>query len=196
MEASLLANTQEVTGATGTARVLGGIETWLTTSVSRGSGGSNGGLGNTTATNGTQRTFTEALLKDVLKACFDAGGDPDTILLGPKHKQTASTFVGNATRFKTAEDRKLQASIDIYQSDFGDTQILPARYMSGFSGTSTTAIRSALVLQTDMFALATLRAPQLQDLAKTGDAERRFVIAEYTLESRNEAGSGIVADLT
>ena len=34
------------------------------------------------------------------------------------------------------------------------------------------------------------------DLAKTGDAMKQFLVAEYTLESRNEAGSGIVADLT
>jgi hypothetical protein len=53
-----------------------------------------------------------------------------------------------------------------------------------------------LVLQKDMFALANLRAPHLEDLAKTGDAESRVIIHEFSLESRNEAASGVVADLT
>jgi len=34
------------------------------------------------------------------------------------------------------------------------------------------------------------------DVAATGDATKGAVIAEYTLEARNEAGSAIVADLT
>jgi len=196
MEVALLANTAEVTGGTTTARNLGGIETWLTTNSDRGSGGSDGGTGDTAATDGAQRTFTETLLKNVLRNTFDEGGDPDTILVSPGDKQTFSTFVGNATRFKTAEDKKLVATIDLYDSDFGTLQVYPARYMEGFVGTDTSTIRSALVLQTDMFAMAVLRAPQLQDIAKDGDSERRFIVAEYTLESRNEAASGIVADLS
>lgn len=191
MEASLCANNAEVTGDATTSRELGGIESWFETNTSRGTSGSNGGSGNTAATDGTQRAFTESLLKGVLVDCFTNGGDPDCVIVGPKHKQTMSTFTGNATRFKSAEDKKLTATIEIYQSDFGDLQVLPSRWLDGF-----TSERSALVVQKDMWALSTLRAPHLEDLAKTGDAEQRFVIAEYTLESRNEAASGIVADLT
>jgi hypothetical protein len=33
-------------------------------------------------------------------------------------------------------------------------------------------------------------------LARTGDSERRQMLSEYTLVSRNQAASGIVADLT
>ena len=48
----------------------------------------------------------------------------------------------------------------------------------------------------DLFACAFLRDFSLEDLAKTGDAQKQFMVVEYTLESRNEAGSGIIADLT
>jgi len=34
------------------------------------------------------------------------------------------------------------------------------------------------------------------DLAKTGDSERKQIITEWTLEMRNEAAHGLVADLT
>jgi len=52
------------------------------------------------------------------------------------------------------------------------------------------------VLQMDLWAIAYLRPFQLHDLAKTGDSERRQLLAEYTLESRNELGSGAVYDVT
>jgi hypothetical protein len=98
-----------------------------------------------------------------------------------------STFVGNATRQVGAEDRQLYAAIDIYDSDFGELQIVPNR----FSGAGT-----AFVLQSDMWAVAYLRQFQLHNLAKTGDSERRQLLTEYTLEARNQAASGAVYDLT
>ena len=36
----------------------------------------------------------------------------------------------------------------------------------------------------------------LMDLAKTGDAEKKAMLAEYTLVSKNEKASGAVFDLT
>lgn len=188
MESSLAANNAEVTGDATLARELGGVEAWFETNVDRGSGGSSGGSGNTAATDAsTTRAFTEAMLKGVLRSCWDNGGDPDLVLVGSKNKQTMSTFTGNATRMKSAEDKTLVAAIDIYQSDFGDIEFRPSRF---------TRARSALVLQTDMWAVSYLRSPRMANLAKTGDSERRQLLAEYTLESRNEAASGIVADLT
>ena len=46
-----------------------------------------------------------------------------------------------------------------------------------------------------MWAIAYLRPFRVYDLAKTGDAEKRLLLSEYTLESRNEAASAKVADL-
>lgn len=187
MESSLLANNAEVTGNATTARELGGIEAWYETNVSRDAGGSSGGSGNTAASDGTQRAFTEALLKAVIKLCWDNGGDPECIMVGSFNKQALSAFTGNATRFKGAEDKELVAAIEIYQSDFGDLEVIPNRFQRA---------RSAHVLQKDMWATSYLRPVQISNLAKTGDSERRQILTEYTLESRNEKASGIVADLT
>jgi hypothetical protein len=41
-----------------------------------------------------------------------------------------------------------------------------------------------------------LRPFQTRPLAKAGDAENREIVVEFALASRNEAGNGIVADLT
>jgi hypothetical protein len=186
MELILLASTAEVTGDATTARKLGSINAWIDTNTSFGSGGSDGSLGNTKRTDGTQRPLTEALLKNVLKQCWDAGGDPECIMVGSFNKQIISGFTGNATRFKGAEDNTLKAAIDVYDSDFGELQIIPNRFQRS---------RDCQVLQKNMWGIAYLRPFLLQDLAKTGDTERKQLLVEYTLESRNEAASGGVYDL-
>jgi hypothetical protein len=186
METMIFANNAEVTGSSGTPREMGGIPAWLATNVSAGSGGGGGSTGDTARTAGTTRAISEDLLKGVLRSVFDQGGDPDRIHLGGFNKQQASAFSGNATRQVTAEDRQLYAAIDVYDSDFGELQIVPNR----FSGNDT-----AFVLQSDMFAVAYLRPFQIHNLGKTGDSERRQLLAEYTLESRQEKASGAIYDL-
>jgi hypothetical protein len=47
-----------------------------------------------------------------------------------------------------------------------------------------------------MWGVAFLRDFQLMDLAKTGDATKQALLAEYTLVSKNEKASGGVFDLT
>jgi DNA-binding transcriptional regulator YbjK len=188
MESDLLRSNAEVTGSSGTARELGGVPTWLTTNLDEaGDATTSTGGGNNERTAGTARAFTEAQLKSVLKQCWDEGGDPDMIMLGSFNKQVASSFTGNATREVSAADRQLFAAIDIYDSDFGELQIVPNRRQPA---------SMAFVFQMDLWATAYLRQFQLHDLAKTGDSERRQLLVEYTLEARNEAGSGAVMDLT
>lgn len=195
MEKINLYNNAAVAGNATTARELAGVPAWLATNVSK--NGSTDPTGDGTDARsgaGTLRNFTESLLKDVLVSIWDEGGDPDCIMTSGTHKQEFSTFTGNATRFKTAEDSKLNATIELYASDFGDLEVFPNRFMTKINS-GATAIDHTLVLQKDMWAVATLRAPFFERLAKIGDGERGFVLAEWTLEARNEAASGIVADL-
>lgn len=169
-----------------TARALRPLCGWYTTNDNRGATGSDGSA-SAAAGNGTQRPLTEALVKNVLQLCWTAGGNPNLILVGPFNKQVFSTFTGNASRVKEAEDKKLIAAIDVYEGDFGKQKIVAGRFNRD---------RDCHILDTSMWAVAYLRKTQTVDLAKTGDAEKAMVLAEYTLESRNEAASGIVADLT
>ncbi len=187
LEYAITQNVAEDAGNATTARKLGGYETWITSNESRGTSGSDGGSGNTQPTDGTQRAFTETLLREVLRECAESGGDPDTIFLGTFNRQAFSGFSGNATRMKTAEDKTLTATIDVYQGEFGDLRVVTDFFIRA---------RGALVVQTDMWALATLRDYQLEDMAKTGDSKAKELLIEATLEARNEASSGIVADLT
>jgi hypothetical protein len=187
METSLTQNDVAVGGGTRRSR---GMRGWMVDNVSR-SGGTlasytaNGGLGSG-YTPGTQRAFTEAMVKDVLQQIYTAGGMPDTIMLPPAAKQTFSAFTGNATRFDKSEDAKLYAAVDFYVSDFGTIEAVPNRFM---------AARDVFILQSDKFAIAYMRPFMTKELAATGDAEKRELIVEYTLECRAPKASGAVYDI-
>jgi len=186
MEFILTGNQAPQDGNASTARQLRPLCSWYATNKSRGAGGGDGSA-STAATDGTQRPLTESLVKTVLQSCWTNGGNPDLIMVGPFNKTVFSGFTGNATRLDQSEDKKLISTIDVYESDFGAHKIVASRFSRE---------RDCHILDTSLWAVAALRKMQTIDLAKTGDAEKGMVLAEYTLEARNQAGSGIVADLT
>jgi len=189
MESVLTHNQAKSAGAAvNTARALGSIDSWITTNVNKAADGANPtGDGSDARTNGTQRAFNEAQLKEVVRKCYDEGGEPSMIMTGAFNKQVLSGFTGGSTRFDPAENKRLVASVDVYESDFSTLQVVPNRLQQQ---------RSVYVLQPDMFAVAFLRDFQLADLSKTGDAEKKFMLAEYTLVSKNEKASGAIFDVT
>lgn len=139
------------------------------------------------AVNGTDRALTEALLKGVIQAVWTNGGDGGVIMVGPFNKTVISGFTGNSTRFDKGEDKRLVAAIDIYVSDFGSHRIVPNRFSRE---------RTVHVLTMSLWSIDYLRAFKLIKLSVTGDNHRRQLLTEYTLKSRNEQGSGVVADVT
>jgi len=190
LETILLANQGRSAGTSTIARKLGSILSWIKTNSSVGSGGSDPAtIGVSTRTDGTQRTFTEALLKTVVAEVFDSGGSPKILMVGSAGKQKVSTFAGIAAQRYMAPGNTpttIIGAADVYMSDFGTMSVVPNRFMR---------TRDALVLDPEYAALAYLRPFQTNDLAKTGDSENTQLLAEVTLEVKNEAAHGIVADL-
>jgi hypothetical protein len=186
MEFVLTNNQAPVTGNSTTARALRPLPSWYSTCVSKASDGTNGST-SAARGDGTQRALTESMVKSVLQTAWTNGGDVDLIMTGPFNKTVVSSFTGNATRFVKAETEELVATIDVYRSDFGTHKIVANRFSRD---------REVHLLDTELWATAFLRPQQAIDLAKTGDSEKGMVLSEYTLEGRNEKGSGIIADLT
>jgi hypothetical protein len=190
MEKIVLENKPSVAGAAATARETAGIGAWIGTNdnFNTSDGASPTVLtGADARTDGTARAFTESQLKDTLQLCWTSGGKPDTIMVGGFNKQVFSTFTGRATPTEDTKGKKIVATVDAYESDFGTVKVVANRFMRA---------RDALVLQMDMWAIAYLRKFVKHDLAKTGDSDRFQILSEYTLVSRNEKASGGVFDLT
>ena len=188
IESTLLTNQARVAGNSSTARKFGSIGSWVATNDDLGaSGASPTGDGTDARTDGTQRALTEASLKSVIKNVWNAGGNPSVIMVGPFNKQKISGFTGGSTRFDASEDKTLYTSIDVYSSDFGDLEVVPNRFSRD---------RDAWVLDMDYWSVGFLRDFTMHELSKSGDSEKRQLLVELSLISRNEAASGLVADLT
>lgn len=185
MEASLTQNNVTATSP----RALRGLVGWAGDNVDGATAGTAyvapDYVNNVAQTDGTQIAFTEARLKNVLQKCFTAGGEPDTLLLGPGQKQTFSTFSGNGTRMIKGENETIYAGIDVYRSDFGELKAIPSRFQRS---------RDVWALQADKWAVCYLRPFQTIELAKTGDADQRELVVEYTLEARSPKANGAVVD--
>jgi hypothetical protein len=194
MESILVGTNQaKITGNDSTARKTASVLSWIKTNTSKGSAGGaadpSAADGTGTRTDGTQRAFTEAQLKSVLQSTWNSGGKPDVIMVGGFNKQVFSTFTGRATPMEDTKSKKIVAAVDAYESDFGRLKIVPNRFQRA---------RDVLVLQMDMWAVAYLNGRRMVSipLAKTGDSDRRQMLSEYALVSRNEKASGGVFDLT
>jgi Family of unknown function (DUF5309) len=192
MEAAFTTNRASVAATASVAGKTAGALAWLTTNVSRGVGGANGGFSAgivAAATNGTQRTSTEALLKGVIAAAWNSGGEPTMALMSLTQKQTAAAFVGLADQRRETGDKRLKiiAGADVYVSDVGEITFVPDRFCS---------TRDILVADPTMWEIATLDPMQRRTLANTGLADRTALYCEVALKSLNESGSGVVADLT
>ena len=181
-------NNAQVAGNATTARELGSVQSYIATNTSAGASGADPtGDGTDARTDGTQRVFTEDLLKDVLQACYLAGGNPSLLFAGAFNKRVLSTFNGNATKTVEAATKKISAGVDVYDGDFHTLRVVPSRILRS---------REVLAIDPAYWKLRYLRPFVISDLAKTGDSMRKQMVVEYTLQASQEAASGIVADLT
>lgn len=187
MESILSQNQAKVVGNASTARKTRALEHWLTTNVSRGATGAAAVSDTAAMTDGTQRAFTEALLKTVLQTAYTNGAEPSMIVVGPVNKVKLSDFTGRSQARQNVSATTIQQAVSVYASDFGDVKVVPSRF---------TRERTALLLDPEFAKVAFYRNFQQTEIAKIGDADTRMLTAEWGLEVSNEAAHAAIFDLT
>lgn len=196
-EYALVRNQGTTTGSTTTGATLGSIESWLTSNIVY--AGAQGGATTPGYSSGAvappvdptaTATFTEAMLKSLVKQCWDNGGEPDMLMVDSFNKQIVSGFTGIATLYRDTAPKLGPAAIigsaDIYVSDFGQLKVVPGRQQRA---------QTALLLDFNYLSVDYLRPWSTVDLAKTGDNTRKMMIGELTLKVDNEAAHGKVVGL-
>ena len=196
--ANIATENAKVAGSSGTARESGSVGCWYggnipgtgTAAANFSDGGLSAdpvGTGATAPAGGTNRTFTESLLKAGLKKCYELGGNPKVVLLSPSHKQIASGFNGIATSIQKAEDKRVIGAVDIYVSDFSEVSFVPDRHQNA---------NRVDILDMEYWGIAYLRPFQTSVLGKSGDSDKRLMLAEWTLEAKNPNSSFGIFNLT
>jgi hypothetical protein len=182
IEYALVINATQASGATGTARTMYGILGYISTNYTTGATGTGTG------------SLTETIFNDCLQKIWAQGGYPATALTGAFNKRKISGWTTN-TRNVQADAKKLTASVDIYQSDFGTIAIRLHHILHDYNASASNG--TIIILgDMDLWKKAWLRPVKKEELARTALARLFVISAELTLESRQEKGSGKVYNLT
>jgi hypothetical protein len=192
-ETSLLDNNAAVAGNDTTARETGGLPAWIKTNISSSNTNSVDPVWSTAPTgarsDGTQRAFTETILKAVVKLCWDNGADPSMLMVGSFNKQAVSAFAGIAANRNMVTNTRptIVGGADAYMSDFGELVVVPNRFQRG---------RDAFVMDPTKARIRVLDGYTMSEMAKTGDGDKYMFTYEAGLQIDNEKAFGICADLT
>ena len=186
IETILTSNQARDAGSDTVARKLRGLEGWYATNTSRGTGGANG-TDTAAATDGTQRALTESLLKTVQQTAYTNGASIKAAICGPFNRTQISAFTGGATKFFNVQDKRLIATLTMYESDFHILKIIPDRF---------TRDRTLHLIDPEYLRVLWLEPLTSQNLSITGLTRRKQLWGTYTLEVGTERAHAVVADLT
>lgn len=150
------------------------------------------GAPTTAVTAGTNRTFTEALIKTACQSVYtNSGGVASMVVMSPTHKALFSAFTGiavNRVDVKGKNQGTVIGAADVYVSDFGALEIVPHYLMAGATDVH--------LLNTDYIDLAVLDGFKTESLAKTGDSEKIMVITDCALAVRAPKALAKISNLT
>lgn len=189
VETTLLQNVAQVAGNDTLARKAGGLQTYVITNASKASDATfAAGNGSDIHTDGTARALQESFVETVLSLAWDNGGTPSLGILNSFQKRKFAAFSGSSSKQLDGSKTKVVNNVEVYIDPLGtEIRLVPCRQCP------TDAI---FFVDPEYAKFSTLRDFRTQDLAKTGDSERKQILVEYTLEVCNQKAHAAIYDLT
>lgn len=162
LEKNLIMGVKSQAGSTTTIRTMGGL--WVMVSTNR--------------TSDSGNVDTDDIEADI-KTIWDAGGIPRAILCDGGMSQDISNLYASRVRTDVQETiGGVNITSIINPLGVGPISIIPHRMM---------AAGEYFMLDTARIGLGYLRPFDMKDLADDGDADKRWIGGDYTLELMNEA---------
>lgn len=192
MEVIVLDNNKYEVGGTATVRECAGFAAYITNTdftgaqaftVATGDGSNAWNLANTTV-----RALSLTILNGAVQAAHVDGGKPNLLMLSPTQKTafsnlTLQSSLGGAAQVRMNQDTvkpaALIGTVDRWLSNFGELEVASNVQMASDSSYENI---TAYLVDTKHVGLSYLRRMTSEPLAKTGDADKFQIIAEYTLE--------------
>ncbi|AGA64501.1 hypothetical protein B488_05090 [Liberibacter crescens BT-1] len=200
IEYSIVASTPSANGSA-TVRRSGGLPTWLTSNVDRGTGGQSGGFsgGVTTAPKaGTPRTISLSQLENVMQLGYQNGANFSDIVMSPgvftsfSHLKSDSNIIPLRSEVTPGKGNTISSSVKFFEGQYGPIRAQANRVMRNPSlGTN------AFFIDKEMLQWLNLRpiAPNPK-VTSNADGEVAAVVCEGALKVKNEKGIGMIADLS
>ena len=137
---------------------------------------------------GGTAALTETMLLNCHKATYDAGGDPDILMIKPSDALIVAGFAAASGRLRDFGAAKTITNVvDLYVSPWGELKVVINRFILA---------TVAFLYSPDMFKKVVLRNWSREALAKDGDAERTMVVGEMSLKHKNFKAAGYVNAIT
>ena len=198
MEFDIVRNHASMSGDVASARSSAGMESWISSvngnvryTATTTAGTSPGFISGIVAapTDATQVAASEGALKSAIMDAWQDGGNPRIILTNVSTKAVVDGFTGIVTRnIDMSRANPQQAAIigaaNVYVTSAGIHTVVLHRHVRGVT---------IMALDPEYWAVAFLRNPFMERLAKTGDADKYGMWAEWTLVSRNQSASAKLA---
>lgn len=136
---------------------------------------------------GTARDLSETLLLSVANKCYTAGAEPGIFMIKPADAQIVADFASSTGRLRDfGGGMKIVNVVNLYVSPYGEFKVVLNRFMK---------TGEALLFDPDMWKKCVLRPVTRELLAKTGDADKHFMVTELGLKHKNYKASGWITDL-
>ena len=116
---------------------------------------------------------------------------PNKLMMSTTNKVRFSDVVnagtGTNVRRNIDERGKLRQSVDLYESDFGDVELVH-NYLMGNT--------EIFVYDPSTMSMDTLRPLHFRDINEDGDSLRSFMVQEITFCAKAPTGNGVILDIT
>jgi hypothetical protein len=182
---------------------VGGLDAWLTTNVSNGATGANGGFQTgsglvTAATPGTARALSEAVIRNVAQSVWQQGGNPSVLMGTPAviRKLSAYMFTASAqiaTLMSDVKEKRAAAiatgSVNVFVTDFG---VVLEMLANRLQPTTSANVSTLFIIDPEYANISYLSRPNVVDLARTGLASKGELYADWTLKVMSEEAHGAI----
>ena len=185
------------------ARKMGAYQSYSTVNVVAGTAAAATGSGSATGTGTganiavaqsghTNANATLADVNEILRAINGVTSvAPNKLMMSSTNKVKFSDIVnagtGTNVRRNIDERGKLKQSVDLYESDFGDVELVHNYLMQN---------TEIFVYDPSTMSINTLRPMHFRDISEDGDSLRSFMVQEITFEAKAPTGNGVILDVT
>ena len=147
-------------GSTTTPRMMGGYQEFITTNKASGA-------------NMSVSSLIPGIIEDAVELIYNAGGAGDFLaIVNPATYQKIKNAYDSSSYVRYApEQNRFGTLVDRIVTPFGDVSFVIDRWQLS---------NLIPILKLDNVGMLTLRPWQVEDLAKTGDAEKKQLVGEYT----------------
>jgi len=183
------------------ARKMGAYQAYSTVNIvagtaaaATGSGAVTGlGDGSNVAVAQSAHTNANVTLADINEILRQINGvtsvAPNKLMMSTTNKVRFSDLMTGTTNVRRNIDErgKLRQSVDLYESDFGDVELVH-NYLMGNT--------EIFVYDPSTMSMDTLRPMHFRDISEDGDSMRSYMVQEITFCAKAPTGNGVILDVT